>query len=287
MRSPLSFHDARWRLTLLAPVASAVPSAFAHHVTDRRLHSQVLSELQRLRARTYLADGAITKRQLADDGRHKVDGDEGSWHLVYLDPDGHVAGCARYRSHSNRVRFADLGVRRAALARSWEWGRSLKQAVTDEITLACRRSIAYVEVGGWALADALRSTGAALTIALATYGLGRLLGGCISIGTATHRHASASILERIGGERLSRNGVRLPDYYDPAYRCRMSVLRFDSDVPNPRYEGWVEAIRSELLSVPVVSRAYDRARDEAGCPARWAPAWLTAGSPRPASLVTS
>jgi hypothetical protein len=34
----------------------------------------------------------------------------------------------------------------------------------------------------------------------------------------------------------------------------MTILRFESDRPNPRYEAWIEQIREELLSAPVVCR---------------------------------
>jgi hypothetical protein len=42
----------------------------------------------------------------------------------------------------------------------------------------------------------------------------------------------------------------------------MTILRFDSDRPNPRYEPWIEQIREELLRVPVICRAAQPARWE-------------------------
>ena len=49
--------------------------------------------------------------------------------------------------------------------------------------------------------------------------------------------------------------------YDPLYKCEMTILRFDSDRPNPRYEPWIEQIREELLSAPAICRT--------GQPAIW------------------
>ena len=48
--------------------------------------------------------------------------------------------------------------------------------------------------------------------------------------------------------------TELPSYYDPRYKCEMTILRFESDRPNPRYEAWIEQIREELLTAPVICR---------------------------------
>jgi len=48
--------------------------------------------------------------------------------------------------------------------------------------------------------------------------------------------------------------TELPAYHDPRYKCEMTILRFDSDRPNPRYAAWIEQIRGELLSAPVICR---------------------------------
>src|SRR5262249_37720941 len=92
-----------------------------------------------------------------------------------------------------------------------------------------------------------------LRIILATYGLLELLGGCTGVATATSRHHSSAILRRIGLRGLQWNGVEMPPYYDPQYRCEMEVLSFDSRFPNPRYREWVEQLASGLSEAPVYS----------------------------------
>jgi hypothetical protein len=174
--------------------------------------------------------------------------------LLALNDAGDVLGCARYLAHDNRVPFAQLGVRRAALAQSEPWEQKLRWAVETDLLLARKRNYAYVELGGWALHQELRGSTEAIRIALAAYALGRNLGGCIGITTATTRHCSSSILRRIGGQSLAAGGSELPSYYDPNYRCEMSVLRFDSSLPNPRYEGWIEQIRDQIWTTPVICR---------------------------------
>src|ERR1700719_1878677 len=77
-------------------------------------------------------------------------------------------------------------------------------------------------------------------------------------GSDPHRvrpgHCSSSILRRIGGQPMAVGRTELPSYYDSRYKCEMTILRFDSDRPNPRYEAWIEQIREELVSARVICR---------------------------------
>lgn len=208
--------------------------------------------MQRLRGSLYLQDGAITTSQLTD-GRHDLDIDYDSWHMLVLDADDRVCGCARYREYENDTRFSRLSVARSALARCQRWGASVASAVEAEIRLARRLHLPYVELGGWALAESIRATTEALRMALATYALARALGGGIGLSTVTQRNGSASILKRLGGRLLEEDGAEIPPYYDPEYKCEMEILRFYSWAPNPRYEIWINQIKDELRSIPVLT----------------------------------
>jgi hypothetical protein len=177
-----------------------------------------------------------------------------------LNDAGDVLGCARYLAHDNTVPFTKLGVSKAALAQDEVWERKLRWAVEADLQLARKRSYAYVELGGWALHQELRGSAEALRIALGAYALARNLGGCIGVTTATTRHSSASILRRIGGQSLTSGGAELPSYHDPNYRCEMNVLRFESNRPNPRYEAWIEQIRDEIWTAPLICRTAQDAR---------------------------
>ncbi|HUQ90044.1 MAG TPA: hypothetical protein VM120_00100 [Bryobacteraceae bacterium] len=210
-----------------------------------------MATMQRLRGSLYLKDGAIGPEQLTADGRHKVEADERAWHLLSVGRDGSVQGCARYISHEGKVSFKALGVSRSPMAKCNHWGRHFRHAVQGEITRAQRAGLSYVEVGGWALSEELRHSTEAIRIALASYALAEILGGCIGITTATFRHHSASILRRIGGSSLQDGDHDLPAYYDPNYKCEMEVLRFDSRMPNPRYAGLIQDIRESLATAAV------------------------------------
>jgi hypothetical protein len=250
----------RRHLVLLAPDAAGIPPGFESIRPNDERHESLLAKAQRLRAEAYLEDGAIKPSQLTEDGRFCTPKDAESWHLLSLNEAGDVLGCARYLSHDNTVSFTKLGVSRAAFAQDEHWVRKLRWAVEADLQLARKRSYAYVEVGGWALHQELRGSAEALRIALGAYALARNLGGCIGVTTATTRHSSASILRRIGGESLTSGGAELPSYHDPNYQCEMNVLRFESNRPNPRYEAWIEQIRTEIWTAPLICRTAHEAR---------------------------
>jgi hypothetical protein len=243
------------RLVLLAPDTGGIPPGFTSVRSDEGRHESLLAKAQRLRGEAYLEDGAIQPSQLTSDGRLRVAEDEESWQLLSLNDAGDVCGCARYLAHDNTVPFTQLvGLRRAASAQGEVWEQKLRWAVEADLLLARKRNFTYVEVGGWALDQELRGSSEAIRIALGAYALARNLGGCIGVTTATTRHCSSSILRRIGGQSLTAGGLELPPYHDPNYRCEMNVLRFDSKLPNPRYEAWIEQIRDQIWTAPVICR---------------------------------
>jgi hypothetical protein len=237
---------------MLAPSAAVVPSQFRQAEEDHLWHRRMLAHVQRMRGKVYLDDGAILESQLTIDGRHGHEADRASWHMLAVDDRMNVYGCSRYLEHRNSVKYSRLGVCGNPLATSGTWGARFRDAVETDLELARARGIAYVEVGGWALMPEVRLGMEALRIALATYSLARILGGCIGIATVTRRHDSSSILRRIGGRPLTAGGVDLPPYFDPQYGCEMEILRFDSSEPNPRYEAWIEELSEYLRTEPVI-----------------------------------
>jgi hypothetical protein len=240
------------KLAVLAPSESAVPGFFAQVHTNPSRYESLLAEMQTLRGRLYLQDGAIEPEQLTD-GRHQLDTDRRSWHLLLLDKDDRVAGCMRYREYPLASRFSAVSASHSALAGCPEWSEKLEAAVESELALSRRMYRPYVEAGGWALTEEIRGTAEALRMALATYALAQSLAGGVAISTVTRRYCSASILRRIGGRSLQHDGVELPSYYDPQYKCEMEILRFYHWAPNPRYRVWIREIRSQLRASLVLS----------------------------------
>jgi hypothetical protein len=249
---PDHLSDSYHQLVVLAPAGRQIPPAFRNVISDPEKHASILGEMQKMRGGIYLRDGAIRPWNLTPDGRHFQAADNHSWHLLTLDRDNRVSASVRYHEHENTVSFDQLGLRYSALAKDPEWGTRLKGSVESELAAARTQSLAYAEVGGWAVADERRCTTEALRTALATYGLAQLLGGCIGVTMATVRNCSSSILRRIGGRLLEDRGITFPKYFDPQYDCEMEILRFASYAMNPRYQGWVDQIRNSLLTVPLL-----------------------------------
>lgn len=242
------------QFVILPPSKTAVSRIFRNLERDTQRHDDLLAEMQRFRGRVYASDGAIQPEDLTADGRHAVEVDNHSWHVLLLNPNGRVCACLRYADEKPARGFDDLWVRHAALSKCPTFGWKFRNAVESEMARARNMRIRFGEVGGWAVAEDHRWTLDPLRIILATYGLLQLLGGCSGVATATFRHSSATILRRIGLTSLESDGDALPPYYDPKYRCQMEVLRFDSRFPNPKYQDWIADLADGLAAAPVVCR---------------------------------
>jgi hypothetical protein len=245
---------AQTQLIVLSPTRVAPPKLFRFKniQASSRRHDELLAKLQRFRGAVYSRDGAITKSELTPDGRHRLAIDERSWHVMSLTPQGEVCACVRYLPENAGTDFDDLWIRESAISNSPNWGDYFRRAVEQEREYARRKHVDFAEVGGWAVSEDRRWTTEPLRMILGVWGLSKILGGGVGVATATVRHGSAVILRRIGLGSLVANGVELPSYYDPHYGCEMEALRFDSDLPNPKYRKWIQELRTHLESSPVV-----------------------------------
>jgi hypothetical protein len=245
------------KLVLLAPSPYGANGHFDQVHADSRGYEERFAEMQRLRGSVYLQMGAVKPEQLTA-GRHQLPIDEGSWHLLALDQDDRVCGCARYRKHPNQTRFSQLSVADSALARSAEWSRTLRAAVESELALSRRMNLPFVELGGWALSEESRGTTVALRMALAVYSLSQAWGGAVGITMANTRNCCASILRRIGGRPLRHEDTELPVYHDPHYDLELEVLRFYSWDPSPRYAFLIREMKARLRAIPVITKSFVR-----------------------------
>jgi hypothetical protein len=240
------------RLVLVAPPDVRVPGVFTRVTVDSVRHKRLVGEMQAMRGGVYLQGGYLTPEQLSG-GLHQTPQDYRSWHLLMTDANGRVSACGWYLNHENTTSIEDLRVRHCPLARIAEWREKLYAAVESEIARARRAGLYYAELGGWAVSKERRCTSEGLMLALAGYGLSRLLGGAIGITAANVTHASSSILRRLGGSYLETEGTTIPAYYDPAYNTMIELLRFDSRRPSEKFSGLVELARSSLANVPVIA----------------------------------
>jgi hypothetical protein len=221
-------------------------------IANADVHECYLASLQRLRARTYLDDGAIQPLQIDDAGRFQMHQDEECWHFLLLDCQDQVVGCVRYLAHPNTACFEDLWISHSPQACDPEWAAKLRSAIESDLLWARRQGLSFVEVGGWAIASEYRHTRAALEVMLASFAWGRLIGGAIGCCTATARNNSASILRRIGGMSLEHDGEAIPPYADVSYGCSMEILRFQFQAFDPRYQKIVNDIYRQLTECSTV-----------------------------------
>jgi hypothetical protein len=245
-------------LVLLAPRHAAIPSTFENVDANLQRHGQLLAQMQRMRGGVYLRDGALRAEDLSTDGRHDTPEDHRAWHLLIQDDQQRLTGCIWYLAHDTLPTFEQLRLRHSAsaLLRESDWGPKLRAAVKSDVALAAKEQIHYAEVGGWAV-DRNSRLADCLLLVLGTYGLSQLLGGAFVLATATVRHASATILRRLGGSHLEGDGFSVPSYYDPRYDCQMEVLRFDTRRPSPKYATLVQFIKEKFDRISVIAHDSD------------------------------
>jgi hypothetical protein len=248
------------RMILVAPPDSTPPDVFNNVTRDSSRRGQMIRRMQRLRGSVYLSEGNVKPYQLTVDGLHQTPEDDKSWHLLMTEGDD-VSSCAWYMVHDNSASIANLRVRNCPLAKHETWRATLSGAVESEIGRARRAGLRYAELGGWAIRKERRCTPDGLMIALATYGLARILGGALGITTANVAHSCAAILRRMGGSPLEFEGTTIPPYFDARYNTDIELLKFDSRRPRTRYAGLIDVVREKLSSVQVVARTAASSRE--------------------------
>ena len=257
-----------YRFQLLAPHQTSSAGAFGRSRINEQLHRHYISAMQRLRGRVYLKDGAIQACEMDDEGRFHMRGDDQSWHLLLIDENRDVIGCARYLVHSNTVPYHKLRISQSSIANNPLWASRVRDAVERDLAFARANQFSYVEIGGWALTEEWRGTRAALEILVGSYALAHLWGGCLGSCTATVRHGSSSMLRRIGGSGLRTAAEEIPAYEDPQYGCRMELLRFDCRTPAPRFVPLISQLKAKLADsvaiTPTPAREWTKVPQELG-----------------------
>ena len=239
-------------LVILAPPDAKLDAFEGSIERSHHSHERLLAQMQQLRGRIYTEDGAISPSALSPDGRHISATDATSWHLLTMNAERKVIGCLRFRRHCATAKFQDLSLCESAMANSEIWGGKLKASVSEDLSIARKHGLQYVEVGGWALSKEIRNTTEALQSVLSIFAWSQVLGGAIGISTATERNGSASILKRLGGHSMQWDGCALPPYFDDRYQCGMEILRFDSRLPSPRYANAIQELRRRILTLDIV-----------------------------------
>jgi predicted GNAT family N-acyltransferase len=241
------------QFVVLAPQGTKYHRSSIKVNRDPAQHQRLFSEMQRLRGRVAVREQAIPASKLDSSGRHRMPGDEKSWHLLRLRRDGKLAGCARILTHPPNVGFPGLRIAASSVARCAAWKQHVADAVESELRFARQNDFMTIEPGGWVVDEELRGTCEAVSIAISTFAWAQILGDCIGFLTATVKHSSSKMLRRLGGRNLQAGGKTVPRFFDPAWGCNMELLRFDTGSLNPRFETALRSARDRLLTAPVFS----------------------------------
>jgi hypothetical protein len=245
------------QLLLVAPLQVSNFDAFNNVTNDTARNRQLIREMQRLRGSIYLDEGNVKRHGLTSDGRHQTAEDDKSWHLLMTDATGRVRSCALYLEHENPSSVRDLRLKNCPLVKRAESRDKVTFAVESAMAEARGAGLRFAELGGWAISKERRGSPEGLMMALATYGLSRMLGGAIGITTANVAHSCSSILRRLGGSYLEFEGTAIPSYFDPKYETEIDLLRFDSRCPSPKYEELIEVVMRKLGHVSVVGNSVE------------------------------
>jgi hypothetical protein len=238
-------------LGVIAPQSGKLSATFANVCPDAALHAALIDEIQRLRGRIYLADGAIPTDALDERGRHWTSVDRESWHLILLDGAG-VCGCMRLTLHPSGGQRSDLKLREV-IARLGEGADRYAGALKAFLANAHRVGRGLIEVGGWAVAAGTRNSTRGVILALASWSLAQVLGGCLATSVAARRNQSADMLRRMGAFPLADERGPLPGFFDPYHGCELELLGFDSYHPAAEYESTVLEIREFFRNAFVVA----------------------------------
>jgi hypothetical protein len=240
------------RFILLAPKQIVVPPTFRNRWIDTEIHGQVLADMQRMRGRIALNEQAIKAKDLDREGRHRMCGDDSSWHLIRVCKGGKVLGCARILVHSEQASFSSLRLASSALAKDPRWAKRVRWTIEAEIAAARKEKLTLVEPGGWVLEERFRGTSEAVAIALSAFAWSQLIGDCLAYVTATVKHESSSILRRLGGDSVYFAGNPVPRYYEPRYQCEMELLKMQTRAMNSKFESLLAPLRESLSASTVL-----------------------------------
>jgi len=246
---------ASYRFQLLAPNGASSANVSGAISCESDSYDHYLSSLQKLRAESYVSDGAIAPDRVDEEGRFPMHRDEDCWHFLLVDPERQVVGCVRYLAHPPTASIGDLLISHSPLGNDTLWGGKFHETLRSDLAFARRNVLAFIEVGGWAIDVAYRHTRAALEILLASFAWARMMGGGIGCCTATVRNNSASMLRRIGGCSFEYNGEAIPPYSDAKYGCTMEALRFHFQNFDPRYQKTVDSIYNRIAEQPIITRS--------------------------------
>jgi 3-hydroxymyristoyl/3-hydroxydecanoyl-(acyl carrier protein) dehydratase len=235
-----------FRVKILPPLSCSIPKDFPVFFPTRVEQDRAIVDIQKFRGEVYVKDKAIPETALDADGRHRVETDVSSWHIMVCEGNGPACACVRMRIMAPTAKLADLDLHKVIARMNPENRVRYTDSVENVRRIAHDNKMQFAEVGGWAVANDYRETEAALISAVSVWSLARMLGGVVCIAGATTRHHSATMLQRLGAMPLDADVGEASPFFDEYYGCDMILLRGDPTRLAQRYEKLASDIITHL-----------------------------------------
>jgi hypothetical protein len=229
-------------MILLAP-ATEVSAAWSNVAIDEREYAVWLSRAQALRARAYMADGAVGVSSLTNDGRLVSPWDPLSWHVISRAGD-EVCATMRLTFHRTPTEPRSMGIGRSGIFSGEEGSRYL--TAIESFQNRCFSSGGVLcEAGGWATNSGRRGGRRSAAVLLSCWPIARSQGRVHTLATVATRNRSHEMLTHLGARPLRDSSGELPGWEDRVYGCRMHLSELRSWSLNPEFEAtavWLEEV---------------------------------------------
>jgi hypothetical protein len=234
-------------IVILAPAGRIPRNLESASYAGSLSYQALLAGMQKLRGTAYLKEGVLGEHDLTSDGRYIAQFDAASWHILIVHQQ-EVIGSISYEPIS-KVSTSHLPPGQSA-----EWSAMARLVVEEQIDHTHRTGLPFVVVRDWVMVEDLRCSTEAIRLLLVVFALARYLGGASGLAIASSRHSVAAIFRRVGFSTFIAIDSEVARVFDPKLRCEVELLRFHSELLNPRYLGWVrEFERAIIASIPVIS----------------------------------
>ena len=231
---------------VLAPAAGLISPPLAAPVIDPASHRELLGRASSLRASVDMGPAGA-----AIDSPDTV-----SWHVLATRfADRAVVGAIRTQVY-------DLNGGQPLVASLFEYSgvhiadpsarQLVERGLAEYVAAQSRRCRRFYQVGGFAVAPALRGSALGPVLALAMNTLARLLGlrgGCTF---ATVAHNVAALDRRLGASGLHHDGHELPPFYCAAHQSLGQLLATEAGRFEPRLASTAIALAARLRASAVV-----------------------------------
>lgn len=243
-------------LSVVAPDAVQIPPPLTHVTQDERLYDEAIKNIQLFRGRVFVEDRLLPSTALDATGRHNVEADYKSWHLVLEGGQGEVCGTMRlkvFRIDREPINLERLQLYGFMSRMHPELRESVETGVYKFIADSAKSYSYFTEVGGWAVGEDQRKTVLGPVLAASLWGLARASGGGTGIATARIQNQASEILQRMGGMEIFAYGSALPPFYDSYHACEHQLLGFDSEYLSSRLEATVADIKTHILQTNIIT----------------------------------